>query len=88
RLFKRAADLKHAHSQWIHGIALLYGTENFEKDEREGLRYILESAEAKFQGALESLANFYEKGEFGFPVDLKKARSLRAQATQKNTISY
>jgi len=88
QLFKRAAELKHAHSQCIHGTALVYGTKDVEKDERRGMEYILESAKAKFEGALEMLARFYEKGEFGFPIDLQKAASLRAQATEKDVISY
>jgi len=88
QLFKRAAELKHAHSQCIHGTALLYGTKDVEKDERRGMEYILESAKAKFQGALEMLARFYEKGEFGFPIDLQKANSLRAQTTEKDVLGY
>lgn len=88
QLFKRAAELKHAESQCIHGTALLYGAGYFEKDERRGLEYILESARAKFEGALEFLADFYEKGEFGFPIDLQKAASLRAQARGEDVIGY
>jgi len=65
-----------------------YGMNNVEKDERRGIEYIRESARAKFQGALETLATFYEKGEFGFPVDLQKANSLRAQASEKDVIRY
>jgi TPR repeat protein len=87
-LFKQAAELKHAHSQWIHGIGLLYGTQEFGKDERAGLDYIRQSAEAKFEGALETLAKFYEKGEFGFPINLEIARTLRQQATDDDAIGY
>ena len=46
QLFKRAAELKYAESQCIHGTALLYGVGYFEKDERSGLEYILQSARA------------------------------------------
>ncbi len=88
QFFKRAAELRHAHSQCIHGIDLLYGTNGIEKDEKRGIEYILESAKAKFHGALETLARFYEKGEFGFPVDLQKANSLRAQSSGKDVIGY
>lgn len=88
QLFKRAAELKHAQSQCIHGTALLYGAGYFEKDERSGLEYIIESARAKFEGALEFLADFYEKGKFGFPIDLQKAASLRAQARGEDVIGY
>jgi len=42
--------------------------------------YLRESAEAKFEGSLKLLAEYYEKGEFGLPVNPQKAASLRAEA--------
>jgi TPR repeat protein len=88
QLFKRAAELKHAQSQCIHGEDLLYGAHGIEKDEAKGMAYVLESAKAKFQGALELLALFYEKGEFGFPIDPEKVASLRAEAKGEHVIGY
>jgi len=88
QLFKRAAELNHAQSQCIHGQHLLYGLHGIKKDESKGMDYVLKSAKSKFQGALEVLALFYEKGEFGFPIDPHKAASLRAEAEGDNVIGY
>jgi TPR repeat protein len=60
QLFKRAAELKHAASQYTHAIDLLYGTNGIEKSEVMGIKYLLESKEAKFQGAFELLGRFYD----------------------------
>jgi TPR repeat protein len=87
-LFKQAAEAGHAHSQWIYGIELLYGHGCYEKNEKEGIKLILEAAHAGFQGALETLARFHEKGEFGFAVDLEAAESLRKRATADDVIGY
>jgi TPR repeat protein len=77
QIFKRGAELKHAHCQHLHAEALLYGAHGIEKDVDAGLAYLRESAEAKFKGSLKLLAEYYEKGEFGLPVDPQKAASSR-----------
>lgn len=87
-LFKRAALKRHAHSQWIHGTALLYGAHGIKPDQSKGIEFILAAANAKFQCALETLAEFYESGKFGFPVDAEKAKSLREAAQGENVIGY
>ena len=88
QLFKRAAELKHAASQYTHAVDLLYGTSGIEKNELMGFKYLLESKEAKFQGAFELLARFYEKGEFGLSIDPQKAASLRAEADGDDVIRW
>jgi TPR repeat protein len=88
RLFMRAAAAKHAHSQWLHGLALLYGRHGVAMNQELGLLYIQESADAMLQGALETLARFHETGEFGFPVDLEQAQLLKRNATSRNAITY
>ncbi|TMA83141.1 MAG: sel1 repeat family protein [Deltaproteobacteria bacterium] len=88
QLFKRAAELKHAASQYSHALDLLYGTNGIERNEAMGFKYLLESKEAKFRGAFELLAYFYEKGEFGFPIDPQKAASLRAEADGDDVIGW
>jgi TPR repeat protein len=88
QLFKRAAELKHAASQYTHAIDLLYGTTGIEKNEAMGIKVLLEAKERKFQGAFELLARFYEKGEFGFPIDPSKAASLRAEAHGDDVIGW
>lgn len=52
------------------------------------MAYLRESAEAKFEGSLKLLAEYYEKGEFGLPVDLQKAASLRAEAESEDVVGY
>jgi TPR repeat protein len=88
QIFKRGAELKHAHCQHLHAEALLYGAHGIEIDIPAGLAYLRESAEAKFEGSLKLLAEFYEKGEFGLPVDLVKATELRAAAERDDVIGY
>ena len=88
QLFKQAAEKGHPHSQWIHGLDLLYGRNGITKDEKLGLRYIQESAAVKFEGALETLAEFYEKGLFGFRQDLVRAQQLLKQIENGDVISY
>ena len=88
QIFKRGAELKHAHCQHLHATALLYGAHGIEKDVDAGMAYLRESAESKFEGSLKLLAEFYEKGEFGLPVDLERAASLRAAAERDDVIGY
>jgi len=88
QIFKRGAELKHAHCQHLHATALLYGAHGIEKDVAAGMAYLRESAKAKFEGSLKLLAEYYEKGEFGLPVDPQKAASLRAEAESDDVIGY
>lgn len=87
-LFKQAAQNNHPHSQWIHGEDLLYGRNGIEKDEKLGIEYIKKSADAKFEGALETVAGFYEQGIFGFPKDPEKANAIKQQITDNDIIGY
>lgn len=88
QLFRRAALLGHAHSQWIYGFDLLYGSNGIEQDVQSGIAQIVAAGEKKFQGALETLARFHERGEFGFPVDMGKAASFRQAALGDDVIGY
>jgi len=88
QIFKRGAELKHAHCQSLHATALFYGAHGIEKDVDAGLAYLRESAEAKFEGSLILLAEYYEKGEFGLPVDPQKAASLRTESESADVIGY
>jgi len=88
QIFKRGAELKHAHCQHIHAIDLLYGANGIEKNVSAGLPLLQESADAKFAGSLRLLADFYHKGEFGLPVDLARANSLRAAVERDDVIGY
>jgi len=88
QLFKQAAQKDHPHSQWIHGEDLLYGRNGIEKDEKLGIEYIKKAAAAKFEGALEAVAGFYEQGIFGFQKDTEKANTIKQQITNGNVIGY
>lgn len=88
QIFKRGAELKHAHCQNIYAIDLLYGAHGIEQNTPAGLVWLQASADAKFAGSLTFLAEFYEKGEFGLPVDLARARELRAAAERDDVIGY
>jgi hypothetical protein len=75
--FKLAAAKGHAHSEWLCGVAYLYGTAFAAKDESKGLEMVQSSARKGFYGAVRMLSHFYENGEFGYPVDPSKAADLR-----------
>lgn len=87
-LFKRAAELGYSHSQWIHGEDLLYGRNGITKDEALGLWYIRKAAEAKFEGALETLAEFHEKGLCGIQQNLDRANQLRKEIEDGNVVNF
>lgn len=88
QLFRRAALLGHAHSQWIFGLNLLYGSNGIGKDVALGIEQISASAAKKFQGALETLARFHDRGEFGFAIDPEKAALFRRLALDDDAIGY
>lgn len=87
-LFKKAAEAKHPHAQWIYGNDLLFGRCGIEHDEIRGLNFIRESAEAKFEGAIVSMAEMYENGLHGFPRDAAKAREWRDKLNDPGMIGY
>lgn len=88
QLFKDAARKGHAHSQWIYGMDLLHGSNGVKQDVALGVKYIKESAASKFEGALESMAEFFEKGSFGFPVDIDEAKKYRNQIASGDFLVY
>lgn len=88
QFFKRAAEKGHPHSQWIYGLDLLYGSNGIKKDESLGVDYVKKSARANFEGALESMSEFYGRGIYGFPVDENKAQSFKDQMCNRDVLSY
>ena len=82
------AELGHAHCQHLHAVALLYSAHGIDRDINAGMDYLVKSAQAKFAGSLDLLAEFYEKGEFGLPIDRQKAASLHAEALENDAIGY
>lgn len=75
-LLAQAAQAGHPHALWRIGLIRLYGDENTVPDPVSGKRLIEEAAAKRSQGALRTLANFYEKGLFGYPQDLETAKKL------------
>ena len=76
-LFKKAADLGHPRSQWIHACELLWGAGSYEQNVSEGLEYLNQAVKGNFDEALETLARFHESGEFGFERSAQLAADLR-----------
>ena len=87
-LFKRAAEAGHPHAQWIYSLDLLYGRNGIEKNKSLGITYLKKSAEAMFEGALETLSQFHEEGKFGFAIDRKTSNHYRAKMSEDNVIGY
>jgi uncharacterized protein len=77
KLFKKAADLGHLRSKWIHACELLWGMGSCDKNVPEGLNYLDQSVKGNFEEALETLAKIYEGGEFGFERSAQRAAELR-----------
>ena len=71
-----AAEKKHPHALWRRGMRMLYQKNNVE----QGLKIIEEAAALKSEGAIRTLASFYQNGEFGYPKDAHKARELMSMA--------
>lgn len=79
-----AAEKKHPHALWQKGMRLLYQIEGGNVE--QGLRLIEEAASLKSEGALTTLASFYQNGEFGYPKDAHKANELVSIAESNNCL--
>lgn len=88
RLFQSAAQKGHPHSQWIHGNDLLHGTNGISKDVKLGLEYIEKSFASNFEGAMESLAEFYRDGKYGYPIDPRKSEEIYKRISRGNILTY
>jgi len=87
-LFAKAAMANHPKAKWIHGITLAYDSNSSAATISRGIALINSSAEDNFEGALRTLAGFYAKGEFGFPLDAVKCKELEIAATSDDVIPY
>jgi TPR repeat protein len=77
---KRAAALGQPNALWQVGEMHLYGTRSCAQDTVLGLSLIEKAAALKSQGALRSLAEFYQEGNFGYEKDAATAARLRADS--------
>lgn len=76
-LFKQAADLGHARSQWIHACELLWGRGTFAQDVEAGLAHLRKSVGQGFAEALGTKPDLDDTGGFGVPKDHRLAAELR-----------
>ena len=88
RCFERAAAMGHAHSEWLCGVAYLYGTDFSTKDEVRGLQLIAASARKRFYGAVRMEAEFYDQAKFGYAHDPERAAALRALLDDDSVIVH
>ena len=79
-LLNQAAVGGHPHALWRLELIRLYGGSNFAPDLVNGIRLIEEAAVKRSQGALRTLATFYEDGSFGYPQDPATAKKFRDAA--------
>jgi TPR repeat protein len=85
--FRLAAEQGYAYAQWVHGINLLSGS-GVPRDEALGLDFIRRSAEGRFEGALQFMADAYAEGSNGFPKDEDLATQWRERLRAPDVISY
>lgn len=76
RLLERAALLGHPHALWRLGLTYLFPRHGEEKDLAFGKALIERAASKRSQGALRTLASFYEQGSNGYPKDKGKSDEL------------
>jgi TPR repeat protein len=79
-LMLRAANAGDAASLFSVGHNLLHG--NSDKEIANGVAYIRLAADQNHESALLALAQFYELGRYGLPVDREAARILRVRHAQ------
>ncbi len=85
-LFKQAAELGHAQSEWIYGVELLYGLGSWKKNQKEGLKWITRSADKGYCLAVEFMEECYRKGNYS-KRNKKKADFLK-NLLEKGLIIY
>jgi uncharacterized protein len=76
RYLALAAENGHPNAIWQIGEKYLYGVGEYKVDCKKGVAMIVMAANAKSQGAVRTLANFYREGKFGFRIDLAEAERL------------
>lgn len=80
KLFKQAADLGHAHSQWIHACDVIWGSSAFDKDETKGVALMHQAVANGSAEACMTVAKWYAEGLYGCVQDVAKRDLLRRKA--------
>ncbi|MDH5571334.1 MAG: sel1 repeat family protein [Gammaproteobacteria bacterium] len=74
--WKQAAEYGHADSQFNYGVMQAYGN-GVKRNEKAAIELWLMAAEQGHEGAIQAMAQAYEQGLFGLPLDPAKGRSWR-----------
>lgn len=86
-LLVQAAKAGHPHALWRIGLIRLYGDGSAAPDPATGKKLIEEAAAKRSQGALRTLAKFYEDGSFGYPQDLGMAKKFHDAAESDDVLA-
>jgi hypothetical protein len=86
-LFKEAAEAGHAYAMWCHGLNLLSGR-GVKKNESNGYKFIHQSAELKFEGAIQFVAEAYANGSHGYNKDLEASALWRKKLSSPDLTTY
>lgn len=86
-LYKKAAAQGHAYAMWCIGLDLISGR-GIERNEKDGIAYIKQSADLKFEGAIQFISNAYALGQYGFPVDEAQAAEWQRKLSLDDLIRF
>lgn len=87
-IFKELAEKGDPHCMWIHACELIWGEGSFPSSVEEGLKLLQNSAEAGSANACITIAGFYNKGEFGYQVDIEQRDRYRKLALDYDDTIY
>lgn len=75
-LMEKAGDQGRADVQYELGAIFFYGSHGIEQDYDRGRRWWDQAVAQRHVPTMERVAPAYQKGQFGYPVDLLKSKSL------------
>lgn len=87
-IFKELADKGDPHCLWIYACELIWGNGTFPKSTAEGVELLVKASEIGSANACMTLAQFYDKGEFGFEKSIEKRDEYRKLAVQYDDTTY
>jgi TPR repeat protein len=85
--FAKSAAQGYAYAEWVHGLNLLGGA-GVLQNEALGLAFIRRAADAKFEGAIQFVADACENGTHGYARDPMAAAAWRKKLNEPGLISY
>ncbi len=87
-IFKELSDKGDPHCMWIHACELIWGKGSFPISIEEGLKLLQNAAEKGSANACITIASFYNKGEFGYQVNLEQRDKYRKLALEYDDTTY